>query len=216
MQNNWVVFRYLFISLKPGSDEKIKLLHKVLEPAIIEKSMIVDNKPISLKIRTIDLKIIRCLLNNPRMSTTEIAKSTSISSKSVIRWLRKMEDNDMLNFTIIRDISSMQLVGYIEFAMIIKIDKQYLKNLTRMIIDDMKEYLLFMPHLHDTDMNIAVFFCANIPTVDLIFSILETSIGVIHIKIFITTDLSFYQEWIFNAIEKKLISSSLLLQKKTF
>ncbi|HEY6535538.1 MAG TPA: AsnC family protein, partial [Candidatus Nitrosocosmicus sp.] len=169
-------------------------------------SMIVDNKPISLKIRTIDLKIIRCLLNNPRMSTTEIAKSTSISSKSVIRWLRKMEDNDMLNFTIIRDISSMQLVGYIEFAMIIKIDKQYLKNLTRMIIDDMKEYLLFMPHLHDTDMIFAVFFCANIPTVDLIFSNLETSIGVIHIKIFITTDLSFYQEWIFNAIEKKLIS----------
>ena len=194
------------ISLKPGSDEKIKLLHKVLEPAIIEKSMIVDNKPISLKIRTIDLKIIRCLLNNPRMSTTEIAKSTSISSKSVIRWLRKMEDNDMLNFTIIRDISSMQLVGYIEFAMIIKIDKQYLKNLTRMIIDDMKEYLLFMPHLHDTDMIFAVFFCANIPTVDLIFSNLETSIGVIHIEIFITTDLSFYQEWIFNAIEKKLIS----------
>src|SRR6185437_13840521 len=63
------------ISLKPGSDEKIKLLHKVLEPAIIERSMIVDNKPISLKIKSLDLKIIRCLLNNPRMSTTEIAKS---------------------------------------------------------------------------------------------------------------------------------------------
>ena len=72
------------ISLKPGSDEKIKLLHKVLEPAIIEQPMIVDNKPISLKIRALDLKIIICLLNNPRMSTTEIAKSTSISSKSVI------------------------------------------------------------------------------------------------------------------------------------
>jgi len=71
--------------------------------------------------------------------------------------VEKMKDNEMLNFTIIRDVFSMQLVGYIEFAMIIKTYKQYLKNLTRMIMDEMKEYLLFMPHLHDTDMIFAVF-----------------------------------------------------------
>ncbi len=167
--------------------------------------MIVYNKPISLKIRILYLKIIKCLLSNPRMSTSEISKRTLISSKSVIMWLRKMKDNDLLNFTIIREASSMQLVGYIEFALIIKIDNQYSKSLTRMIMEGMKEYLLFMPNLHDVDVIFAVFFSANIPTVDLIFSNLETRRGVIDIEIFITTDLSFYQEWIFNGIEKKLM-----------
>ncbi len=193
------------VSLKPGSEEKIELLKDVLDPAIIEKFMIVHHKPISLNIRTIDLQVIKCLLLNPRMSTSAIAKRTSISSKSVTRWFRKMKDNGILNFTIIRDISSMQLVGYIEFAMIIKIDIKYSKNLNRMIMEEMKEYLLFIPNLSNTNIIFAVFFCANIPTIDLIFSNIENSKGVIGIEIFITTDLSFYEEWISREIEKKFI-----------
>jgi DNA-binding Lrp family transcriptional regulator len=57
-----------------------------------------------------------CLLSDPRMAVEDIAKETSLSSKTVGRRLEKMRENHILQFTIVTNPSSMRLTGYIEFV----------------------------------------------------------------------------------------------------
>lgn len=76
----------------------------------------------SMKIHSSDLKIIKCLLANPKMQIETISKETSLSTKTLTRWFEKMKENPIVQFTIMRDMSSIQLISYIEFALIINVD----------------------------------------------------------------------------------------------
>ena len=77
----------------------------MLKPAVIEKTILVNYKPVSIKIQSSDLKVIKCLFSNPRMQIKEIAKKTSLSVRTMTRWFEKMKENHILEFTIVRDMS---------------------------------------------------------------------------------------------------------------
>ena len=47
-------------------------------------------------------------------------------------------------------------------------------------------------------------FCANIPTLDLILTRLQSYNGVQKIELFITTKLTFYQDWLKKEINNRL------------
>lgn len=51
----------------------------------------------------LDLKIIKNLLTSPIMQVKDIAKYTSLSTKTVARWFERMKKHQILQFTIIRD-----------------------------------------------------------------------------------------------------------------
>lgn len=71
----------------------------------------------------------------------------------------------------------------------------------------MAEYILFIPNIYRNNIIFAVLFCANIPMLDLIITRLQTYKGVEKIELFITTKLSFYQEWLKKEIDKRLHQS---------
>jgi DNA-binding Lrp family transcriptional regulator len=192
------------LAIKGGSEDKIGLMGDVLKPAIIEKTMLVNYKPVSVKIQISDLKVIKCLFSDPRIQIKDIAKKTSLSVRTMTRWLEKMKENHILEFTILRDMSSIHLVGYIEFALIINVAKSLYQNVVNRIYREMEEYLLFMPNIYNNDVIFAVFFCANINTVDRILTKLQVYDGIQRIEIFITTRLTFFQEWLKREVDKRL------------
>jgi len=105
----------------------------------------------------------------------------------------------------------MQLVGYIEFAVVINIQISYHRNIIERIYNEMQEHLLIVQDTYQKEVIFAVFFCANIPTVDLILKRLEFYDGVNKVEVFITTSLIYYQGWLKREIEKRikdLLSSS--------
>jgi predicted DNA-binding transcriptional regulator len=57
----------------------------LIKPAVLEGSMFVSYKPISVNMHNSDFKIIKCLLSNPRMQVADIAREASISTKTVKR-----------------------------------------------------------------------------------------------------------------------------------
>ncbi len=192
------------LAIKGGSEDKIGLMGDVLKPAVIEKTILVNYKPVSIKIQSSDLKVIKCLFSNPRMQIKEIAKKTSLSVRTMTRWFEKMKEDHILEFTIVRDMSSIHLVGYIEFALIINVAKSLYQNVVNAIYQDMEEYLLFMPNVYNNDVIFAVFFCASVNTVDRILTRLQLYNGVQRIEIFITTRLTFFQEWLKREVNKRL------------
>ena len=66
--------------------------------------------------------------------------------------------------------------------------------------------MIAIPNVGQSDVIFAGFFCANIPTVDLIVTTIESYDGVNHVELFITTKIVFYQEWLRREINKRLKS----------
>ena len=129
-----------------------------------------------MQIHISDLKIMRCVLSNPRMLVEDIAREASISSKTVVRRLEKMRENHILEFSILTNPSSTQLIGYIEFAVVINIEISSHQDIIERIYREMQEYLLIIPDRYQKEVIFAVFFCANIPIVNLILKSLMTEL----------------------------------------
>lgn len=197
------------ISVRAGAQDKIDILTDLLKPAALE-SIFVSHRPITMQIHISDLKIMRCVLSNPRMLVEDIAREASISSKTVVRRLEKMRENHILEFSILTNPSSTQLIGYIEFAVVINIEISNHQDIIERIYREMQEYLLIIPDSYQKEVIFAVFFCANIPIVNLILKSLESYDGVNRVEVFITTNLQYYQEWLKREIDRRIESKLLL------
>jgi hypothetical protein len=111
------------ISLRTGAEDKIALVVDLLKQSALDVEYAFMNyRPISMKVHSSDFKIIKSLLSNPRMQVEDIAKETSLSTKTVTRRLEKLRENHIVEFGVIRNMSSMQLAGYIEFAVVIHLE----------------------------------------------------------------------------------------------
>jgi len=195
------------LAVKKEAEERIRIIDNMMKPSIVEKIIFANYNVPSMKIHTSDLKIIKCLLSNPRMQIENIAKETSLSSKTITRWFEKMKKNHIVQFTIMRDMSSLHLIGYIEFALIINVNKHLYQGVLETIYHEMAEYILFIPNIYHNNIIFAVLFCANIPMLDLIVTRIQTYKGVEKIELFITTKLAFYQDWLKKEIDKSLQQS---------
>ena len=88
------------------------------------ESRFISLKPVSMNITISDLRIIKCLLSDARMEITDIAKQASVSSRTVTRRLEKMRQKHILmDFITLKDVSSILLTGYIEFVVLISVDR---------------------------------------------------------------------------------------------
>ena len=70
-----------------------------------------------------DLKIIKCLLFNAKMEIADIANEASVSPRTATRRMEKMREDHIIAFRIIRNMSSMNLTGYIEFLLMVAVNK---------------------------------------------------------------------------------------------
>jgi DNA-binding Lrp family transcriptional regulator len=138
------------------------------------------------------------------MRVEDIAKETVLSTKTVTRRMEKLRENHIVEFGIIRNMSSMQLAGYIEFAVMIHIEDPFLyPSLIEKIYQELQEYLFVIPHANQKEGIFLIFFCPNIPTVDFILTKLESYQGVNGMETFITK-LMYYQDWLKRAVDKRL------------
>jgi DNA-binding Lrp family transcriptional regulator len=174
------------LAVRVGTEDKIGIPSDLLKPAKIE-SIFVTYRKITMKIHGSDLEIMKCFLTDPRMQVKDITKETSLSSKTVARRLEKMRENHFLEFSILTNLSSMQLIGYIEFAILINIDASHYRNIVEGIYGELQEYLLFIPNGYEKEVIFAVFFCANIPKVNSVLRTLESYDGVNKVEVFIPT-----------------------------
>jgi DNA-binding Lrp family transcriptional regulator len=192
--------------VKVGTEDKIELITDLLKPAVVE-SRFIRLKPVSMKITISDLRIIKCLLSDARMEIADIAKQTSISSRTVTRRLEKMQQKHILmNFTILKDVSSMQLIGYIEFIVLINVDRSLHQYILERIHHELNEYLLVIMNPDQMEIILAAFSCPNIPTVDSILTTIESYNGVRRIELFIISRVTYYQGWLERETNKRLIS----------
>jgi DNA-binding Lrp family transcriptional regulator len=185
------------------AQDKIGILIDLVKPATVI-NISATYKPPTMMINNSDLEIMKCLLSDPRMAVENIAKGTSLSTKTVRRRLEKMRENDVLHFSILPNLSSMKLTGYIEFAVLIDVNVSSHQNTIDRIYRELEEYLFYIPNWYQREAICAVFFCANISTVNLILRTLESYEGVNKVDSFLRTSIEVYQDWLKREIDKRI------------
>ena len=204
-------------AVKDRAQDKIGILTDLLKPSQVE-SIFARYTPVTMRIYNSDLKIMKCLLPDPRMMVEDIARATSLSPKTVARRLEKMRENHILQFSIVTNLPSMNLTGYIEFAVLIDVKIFSHQQIVEKIQVELQEYLLHIPHRYQKEVIFAIFSCPNISAVNLILRRLESYDGVNKVEPFITTGLTIYQDWlkseINNRISQEYLSSSVAVTTK--
>ena len=132
------------------------------------------------------MSIIKCENGNCGYSKGRLHLIKDCSKQQFDKW----REGRILEFSILRDMSSMQLVGFIEFAIVIHIIKSFHQYVLKRIYRELQEHLVFTPNENQSEVIFAVFFCANIPTVDSILTRIKSYDGVDHVGLFITTKWS--------------------------
>jgi Lrp/AsnC family transcriptional regulator for asnA, asnC and gidA len=191
------------LAVKDKAQYKIGILTDLLKPAKVE-SIFARYTPVTMRFYNSDLKIMKCLLPHPRMLVEDIARATSLSPKTVARRLEKMKENHVLQFSIVTNLPSMNLTGYIEFAVLIDVKIFSHQKIVEKIQYELQEYLLHIPHRYQKEVIFAIFSCPNISAVNLILRRLESYDGVNKVEPFITTSLTIYQDWLKSEIDNRI------------
>jgi hypothetical protein len=130
-----------------------------------------------------------------------------IMLSSLSQLIAKMGQHHIIDFSIIRDMSSTNLTGYIEFVLMIAVNKSAYGEVIERMYREMQQYFMNIPlSISGSEVVIALFFCSNIPTVDSIVTRVKSYGGVQGVELFITTKVALHQEWLVREINKKLRS----------
>ena len=201
------------LAIKEGHEDKLRLLLDSLKPASVRimftSKLSLSGTPSSnmskkYELTETDLRIVKCLLANPRMEMNEIARETSISSRTVNRRLTRLKDDDMLKFFIL--CNPIHTVGYIQFALVVNtLDRSYYRRIVERIYEQLGENILFQLPVTDPDNVITLLlFGENIFAADGILKRVESFDGVKRAELFVLTNTTSYDEWILREIDKKL------------
>ena len=205
--------------VRKGAEDKVGILTDLLKPAEVE-SIFGSFRSVNVRIHNSDLEIMKCLLSDPQMPIEDIAKETSLSRKTVARRLENMREKHVLQFSTSTNLSSMQVTGYIELVVLIRVRAAYHQNVVQRIYNEMQEYilrpldeLLQYPINYSTsyrrELVIASFCCANISSINLILRRLESYDGVNKVEPITITSGRVYQDWLRNEIDNRITVKSI-------
>ncbi len=206
------------LAIKEGHEDKLQLLVDSLKPATVQvmftskllPSTSTSDLRINHKLSVSDLRIIKCLLSNPRMDMNDIGRNTSMSAKTVNRRLARMKDNNVLKFFIA--CNPAYTLGYIQFGLIINtINKSFYNQIVERVYEELRENILCQPPIIDPDNVITVIlFSRDIFTANGILKKVESFNGVKRVELCVITETTNYHEWVLREIDRRLIEKSIL------
>jgi DNA-binding Lrp family transcriptional regulator len=156
------------------------------------------------------LRIIKCLLlSGARTEISDIAKEVGISEKTTTRRLDRMKEGRLLDFSIQCNPASM--IGYIQFAIPITVTKTDYRSILERMYSEFRANILYSPSVIDPENRLTfVLFCENVFMVDSVLAKVNSFEGVKSADVYILTKWQYYNEWIMNEINERLLPRPLL------
>jgi DNA-binding Lrp family transcriptional regulator len=202
------------IIVRPRMEEEIRFLKETSHRnllGVVEKDgkasvnirdIFIGYHTLHFKLIETDLKIIRCLLSDPRMKVMDIAKTISASRRTVIRRMEAMTENRLLNFGLVYNPSAMR--GYNYFSILAQADSSLFQDIIKKIYSDLSRYLLRHPTLIHKDVIILNLYSENVFDIETIFRKVESFPGVKKAEVFQPLDIKWPQDWLRREIDERL------------
>jgi DNA-binding Lrp family transcriptional regulator len=185
----------------------INSLNNFLAPAVVHRTLI-SELPASVNVSETDLGIMKCLLlSGARMEISDIAKKLGVSEKTITRRLDRMKEGHLLEFSVQCDAAS--IVGYIQFAILISVEKSYYHYISERMYLEFKEKILYRHSIIDPgDFLTFILFGENVFMIDLVLAKVDSFKGVKNADVYIVTKLQYHNDWIIREIDERLSLSS--------
>jgi DNA-binding Lrp family transcriptional regulator len=169
-----------------------------------------------------DLKIIRCLVLNPRIGLADMARLVSVSTRTANRILNKLKDDGVVRFSVICNPAAMK--GLVVFGLLIYVNddegsgigEQEKKNkessvykVLERLYTEFPEYpFLRSPLISHDDIVIVSVFGNDVFAIDSMFKKILSFQEVAKAELFVFTRIKYYKDWIVKEIDRRLESKS--------
>jgi DNA-binding Lrp family transcriptional regulator len=195
------------IVVKENIGQKIELAKNLMRDVRLLSIFEAENPGIRSDLTKTDIEIISLLLKNPRSKIDDMARRSKLSTKTIARSLKKLQNDEAIQFTLIYDPA--KFGQYIPFAVLVWVDGD-LNETLRLLKKGFAGSFLQKPFIAK---NQIVLFLHS----DSIFGLDNTTQeirsvkGVASADLFIPKKIAFPQKWVAGAIKASKTSSRLHL-----
>ena len=147
-----------------------------------------------------DLKIIKILIKDPRAQIDFISKKTGFSTKTVSRSLEKLQNNDIIHFTL--EYNPTKLKNFLSFAILVNANND-VKQTVANVEKKLGKLFLQKPWISKNQF-VVFFYSDNIYKLDEITTNVRNTEGVEATDLFMPKMASFPQDWVHKGIDLAL------------
>ena len=152
-----------------------------------------------------DYRILECLLLHPRMSFLDIARSISISQRTVIRRINKMKLNRvLLGFSIIHNPSKMKGYNYYTVRLYTKNGYSNITIIDKLIDIGINKSFLRPPLLTFNEVIVLTFHSQNPFDIVNTIQMLQTIEGIRKVEYSQPLDIHWIQDWVLDEIQERM------------
>ena len=199
------------IVVKENVQQKIELAKNLMKDVRLLSIFEAENHGIRSDLTKTDIDIIDQLIKDPRMKIEDLAKKTKLSTKTIARSLKKLQNDEAIQFTLVYDPT--KFGQYIPFVVLVGISGD-LHEILKSLKKEFSESFLAKPFLAKNQI-VLFFFSNNIFELDSITQKVRGVKGVASADLFIPKKITFPQEWVISAIKEAKNSAKLHLMYQT-
>jgi DNA-binding Lrp family transcriptional regulator len=169
-----------------------------------------------------DLKIMRCLVLNPKIGVADIARLASVSARTGNRILNKLKDDGVVRFSVICNPAAMK--GLVVFGLLIYVNasegsgireqkKKKKKSSSHKVLErlytEFPEYpFLRSPLISHDDIVIVSVFGNDVFAIDSMFKKILSFQEVEKAELYVFTRIKYHKDWIVREIDRRIDSKS--------
>ena len=151
---------------------------------------------------TNDLRILKCLIQKPRMKVKDIAQAIHVSQKTVKRRIDAMLYNRVIDFTIF--VNPREMKGYINVGIFIHVEKKYHEEVTKEIYKEIKDLLIFGSPYENIDTMGLNLYVENMWEIERIQNKAESMNGVKNVSIILPLRRRYSHELLLKEIDRSI------------
>jgi DNA-binding Lrp family transcriptional regulator len=151
---------------------------------------------------TNDLRIMKCLIQKPRMKVKDIAQAIHVSQKTVKRRIDAMLYNRVIDFTIF--VNPREMKGYVNVGIFIHVERKYREEVTKEIYKEIKDLLVFGSPYENLDTMGLNLYVENMWEIERIQTKAESMKGVKNVSIVLPLRRRYSHELLLKEIDRRI------------
>ena len=184
------------VIVKEDMQQKIELLQKLMEDVRVMSVFEADNTKITHNLTRTDLEILNQLIQDPRKRIEQLSKDTKLSTKTINRGLEKLQNNELVQFTLVYDPSKIE--GFLCYA-VVAITQEDIPKMLKKFENEFGEQYLMTPFLAKNQI-VLFLYSENIFQMDEMTKKIREVDGILSTDLFIPKKINMPKEWMKKSI----------------
>ena len=193
------------VIVKEDMKQKIELLEKLMENVRVMSVFEADNTKITHNLTRTDLEILNQLIEDPRKKIEQLSKDTKLSTKTINRGLEKLQDNELIQFTLVYDPSKIE--GFLCYA-VVAITQEDIPQMLKKFEKEFSEDYLMTPFLAKNQI-VLFLYSESIFKMDEMTERVAKVEGTITTELFIPKKIDMPEKWLEKRLETLTKSQTL-------